>query len=115
MCACFLFWLAVSNLLEIDFSNQGAHFDARNPAGPGTVGSLVQTPESLSSSRAAENSSLASQFLQWVDGQPSKPITPSSSHPSPQTVVGFIDAPPPATHQFKNCLLQTRLSLVVVC
>ena len=40
---------------------EGAHFDARNPADPGTVGSLaIQTPESLSSGRAAENSSLAS-------------------------------------------------------
>ena len=73
---------------------EGAHFDARNPADPGTVGSLaIQTPESLSSGRAAENSSLASQFLQWVDGESSKSIPPPS-HPSPQTVVDFIDAPP---------------------
>ena len=73
---------------------EGAHFDARNPADPGTVGSLaIQTPESLSSGRAAENSSLASQFLQWVDGESSKSIPPPS-HPSPQTVVDFIDVPP---------------------
>ena len=73
---------------------EGAHFDARNPADPGTVGSLaIQTPESLSSSRAAENSSLASQFLRWVDGESSNPIPPSS-HLSPQIAVDFIDAPP---------------------
>ena len=73
---------------------EGAHFDAHNPADPGTVGSLaIQTPESLSSGRAAENSSLASQFLQWVDGESSKSIPPPS-HPSPQTVVDFIDVPP---------------------
>ena len=36
---------------------EGAHFDARNPADPGTVGSLaIQTPESISE-RAEEDSS----------------------------------------------------------
>ena len=72
---------------------EGVHFDARNPADPGAVGSLaIQTSESLSTERA-EDSSFASQFLQWVDGESSKPIPPAS-HPSPQTVVDFIDAPP---------------------
>ena len=72
---------------------EGAHFDARNPADLGTVGSLaIQTPESLSSERAAENSSLASQFIQWVDGESSKPIPPLS-YLSPQTVVDFVDVP----------------------
>ena len=46
---------------------EGLHFDARNPADPGAVGSLaIQTPESLSTERA-EDSSFASQFLQWAD------------------------------------------------
>ena len=72
---------------------EGVHFDARNPADPGAVGSLAtQTSESLSTERA-EDSSFASQFLHWVDGEPSKPIPPTS-HPSLQTVVEFVDAPP---------------------
>ena len=40
-----------------------------------------------------EDSSFASQFLQWVDGESSKPIPPTS-RPSPQTIVGCVDAPP---------------------
>ena len=72
---------------------EGAHFDDRNPADPGAVGSLaIRSPESLPSEHT-EDSSLASQFLQWVDDESSKPIPPTS-HPSPQTVVDFIDAPP---------------------
>ena len=72
---------------------EDVHFDARNPADHGTVGSLaIQTSESLSTERA-EDSSFASQFLQWVDGESSKP-TPPTSHPSPQTAVDFFDAPP---------------------
>ena len=51
---------------------EGVHFNARNPADPGAVGSLaIQTSESLSTERAedaAEDISFASQSLQWVDG-----------------------------------------------
>ena len=72
---------------------EGAHFDDRNPADPGAVGSLaIRSPESLPSEHT-EDSSLASQFLQWVDDESSKPIPPTS-HPSPQTVVGFIAISP---------------------
>ena len=36
---------------------EGAHSDARNPADPGTVGSLaIQTPGSLSAEHAEDNS-----------------------------------------------------------
>ena len=72
---------------------EGVHFDARNPSDPGTVGSLaIQTPESFSSERA-EDSSLASQFLQWV-GEESSKSSPPTSHLSPRTVVDFIDVSP---------------------
>ena len=72
---------------------EDVHFDARTPPDPGAVSSLaIQTSESLSTERA-EDSSFASQFLQWVDGESSRPVPPTS-HPSPQTVVDFIDVPP---------------------
>ena len=80
---------------------EGVHFDARNPADPGAVGSLaIQTSESLSTERA-EDSSFASQFLQWVDGESSKPIPPTS-HPSPQTVVDFIGVSPCDTRHISS-------------
>ena len=93
---------------------EGVHFDAHNPADPGAVGSLaIQTPESLSTERA-EDSSFASQFLQWVDGESSKPVPPTS-HPSPQTVVDFIDVSPcdtPVQKWFTSNALESDCSVL---
>jgi hypothetical protein len=85
---------------------EGAHFDARGPADLGAIGSTtIATPESIikvCSAAQVSSSTGSSSAGDMPTAECEQAPLPAPAHPSPQTVVDYIDTPP----------LQMRLSLV---
>ena len=81
---------------------EGAHVDARGPADLGAAGSTtIKTPES--GINVCSSAQASSSTGPWSAGDVPTPecelVPPTApAHPSPQTVVDYIDPPSPLRH-----------------
>ena len=79
---------------------EGAHFDARGPADLGATGSTtIKTPESIikvCSSAQVSSSTGPSSAGDVPTAECEQVPPPAPAHPSPPTVVDYIDIPPAA-------------------
>ena len=95
---------------------EGAPFDARGPADFGAAGSTtIETPESII--KVCSSALVSSSTGPWSAGdvptaECEQAPPPAPAHPSPQTVVDYIETPPTAARLF-NCLNLEQLILTV--
>ena len=95
---------------------EGARFDTRGPADIGAAGPTaigIETPESIikvCSSAQVSSSTGPSSAGDLPTAECEQAPPPAPAHPSPQTVVDYIDTPAPVARLF-NCLNLERLIL----